>query len=345
MNQRTVFGVMPDGREVQCIRLTDGACACEVLTFGAALRSLVVPDIDGRPTDIVLGFDRIKDYIAHDAHFGGTVGRFANRIARGSFALNGEAYDLPCNDGSNHLHGGPEGFDRRLWTVEAVAANAVTLVLHSPDGDMGYPGNMDVRVTYMLLDCALSIRYDAQSDRDTLCSLTNHAFFNLAGHDSGDVLHHWLRLDASAYTPTNAELIPTGEAAPVKDTPLDFTRPTRIGARICEPFEALLLAGGYDHNYVIDRSDCAAAWSEDTGIRLRLSTDRPGVQLYTGNFLGNTPSGKGDARYPKHGGFCLETQAFPDAANHPAFPSAVLKAGERFSSTTTYAFDTIGRER
>ena len=345
MDQRTIFGFMPDGREVQCIRLIDGACVCEVLTYGAALRSLVVPDREGRPTDIVLGFDRIGDYIAHDAHFGGTVGRFANRIARGKFTLNGEEYTLPCNDGPNHLHGGPDGFDRVLWTVEAVAANAVTLVLQSPDGDMGYPGKMDVRVSYTLHDSALSIHYEAQSDRDTLCSLTNHAYFNLAGHDSGDVLHQWLQMDASAYTPTNAELIPTGEVVPVADTPLDFTRPTRIGARICEPFEALLLAGGYDHNYVIDCSDCAAAWSEDTGIRLRLSTDRPGVQLYTGNFLGNTPSGKGDARYPKHGGFCLETQAFPDAANHPAFPSAVLKAGERFSSTTTYAFDTIGRER
>ena len=345
MEQIRPFGALSDGREVCAVTLRSGALACEVLSFGAALRSLIMPDRTGRPTDVVLGFDRIEEYLAHDAHMGGTIGRFANRIARGAFVLNGETVRLPCNDGENHLHGGPDGFDRVLWTVCDVRADSVKLTLHSPDGDMGYPGDLEISVTYTLRPDCLTIRYEAVSDRDTLCSLTNHSYFNLGGHDSGDVLHQMLCLRASAYTPSDAGLIPTGELAPVAGTPLDFNVPTPIGARIGSNHPALRLAGGYDHNYAIDRTDCAAAWSDETGIMLRVETDRPGMQLYTGNFLGSTPPGKGGARYPKHGGFCLETQAFPDAPNHPQFPSAVLKAGERFASTTTYSFDTIGKER
>ena len=344
MDQTRNFGVLPDGREVSCIRLADGALSCEVLTWGATLRSLVVPDRNGKPTDIVLGFDRIEDYIMHDAHFGGTIGRFANRIAGGAFSLCGEDYRLPCNDGDNHLHGGPDGFDRVLWTIERLDRNAVTLFYRSPDGEMGYPGTMDVRVTYALSGGSLAIHYDAVSDRDTLCSLTNHAYWNLAGHDSGNVLRQVLQLDASSYTPTDAALIPTGEIAPVSGTPMDFSVPTPIGARIRQAYKALELAGGYDHNYIPDRPDCARAWSDDTGITLFLTTDRPGVQLYTGNFLGSTPPGKGGARYPQFGGFCLETQAFPDAPHHTAFPSAVLRAGERFESTTNCTFGIIGKE-
>ena len=342
MDQTRVFGYLPDGTEILAVQLSSGAVSCEILTYGAALRTMLVPDRSGAATDIVLGFDRIEDYIAHDAHFGGTVGRFANRIRRGGFTLNGVSYSLPCNDGENHLHGGPLGFDRLVWQIERLEPELVTLSLHSPDGDMGYPGAMDVRVTYTLRDAALRIRYEAVSDRDTLCSLTNHTYWNLGGHDSGNVLGHFLRLDASRYTPSDASLLPDGTLAPVSGTPLDFTMPTAIGARIHAPFEALRLAGGYDHNYVIDRPDCALAWSEETGITLALETDRPGVQLYTGNFLGNTPAGKCGARYPKHGGFCLETQAFPDAPNQGGFPSAVLRAGARFESVTTYRFGVKG---
>lgn len=344
MEQIRPFGAVPDGAQVDRILLRDGAQTCEIITYGAALRSLQVPDRNGAPTDIVLGFDRLEDYIAHDAHFGGTVGRFANRIAGGVFSLNGKSWHLPKNDGENHLHGGPDGFDRRIWSVEQLTERAVTLCLHSPDGDMGYPGTMEARVTYTLQDGALSIRYAAVSDRDTLCSLTNHAYFNLNGHDSGDVLRHMLRLRASHYTLSDASLIPTGEIAAVSGTPMDFTQPTAIGARIHDAFEALRQAGGYDHNYVVDEAVCAEAWSDESGICMTVTTDRPGVQLYTGNFLGGTPLGKDGAQYPKHGGFCLETQAFPDAPNHPTFPSAVLRAGERFESTTIYRFGTVGKE-
>lgn len=345
MEQTRLFGVLPEGREVHCVALREGEISCEVITYGAALRRLLVPDSAGRPTDIVLGFDRVEDYIAHDAHFGGTVGRFANRIAHGAFSLNGVEYRLACNDGENHLHGGPGGFDRLVWTVEHLDVNAVTLCLHSPDGDMGYPGNLDVRVTYTLSGGSLVIHYEAVSDRDTLCSLTNHAYWNLGGHDSGDVLRQMLQMSASRYTLTDGALIPTGQVSEIRGTPMDFSVPTPIGARIHEPFDALRLAGGYDHNYIPDTSACARAWSEETGITLSLTTDRPGVQLYTGNFLGNTPPGKGGARYPKFGGFCLETQAFPDAPHHENFPSAVLRAGERFESTTTYSFGILKKER
>ena len=344
MEQIRPFGVTPDGEPVDCVLLRDGETSCEVLTYGATLRSLLVPDRDGRPTDVVLGFDNIEHYIAHDAHFGGTIGRFANRIAHGRFFINGVEYSLPLNDGENHLHGGPGGFDRVVWTVERLTEQSVTLFRRSPDGEMGYPGNLDVRVTYTLTDGGLAISYDAVSDRDTLCSLTNHAYFNLSGHDSGDVLRQMLQMDASYYTPTDASLIPTGEVAAVAATPMDFAEPTAIGARILQAFPALETAGGYDHNYVPDRPRCARAWSRRTGISVTLTTDRPGVQLYTGNFLGNTPPGKGGARYPKHGGFCLETQAFPDAPNHADFPSAVLRAGELFQSTTSYTFGILEKE-
>ena len=338
MRQIRPFGALPDGRAVQCVTLRDGALTCEVITYGAALRTLLVPDCDGRPTDIVLGFDRLADYIAHDAHFGGTVGRFANRIARGTFCLNGVEYTLPINDGENHIHGGPEGFDRVLWDVERCTESAVALRYHSPDGEMGYPGSMDVRVTYALSDGSLTIRYEAVSDRDTLCNLTNHSYFNLSGHDSGDVLHHTLRMDASYYTPTDAALIPTGELASVAATPMDFSEPTTFGARIRQAFPALETAGGYDHNYVLDKPRFATVWSRVTGITLTAETDLPGVQLYTGNFLGGTPPGKGGAHYPKHGGFCLETQLCPEAPHHADFPSAVLRAGAAFSSATKYTF-------
>ena len=343
MKQPHVFGRLPDGTEVLAVGICSGAFSCEILTYGAALRTMIVPDRNGKPTDIVLGFDRLEDYLAHDAHFGGTIGRFANRIRGGRFTLGGVSYTLPCNDGGNHLHGGPMGFDRVPWEIERLEEHAVALSLHSADGDMGYPGAMDVRVTYSLQDASLAIRYDAVCDRDTLCSLTNHAYWNLSGHDAGDVLGQFLRLDAAQYTPSDPSLLPTGALAPVAGTPMDFTAPMPIGARIDSGFEALRLAGGYDHNYVIDRPDFAQACSAETGISLAVTTDRPGVQLYTGNFLGHTPSGKGGARYPKYGGFCLETQAFPDAPNQSAFPSAVLHAGERFESITTYRFGVMGK--
>lgn len=344
MNRPRVFGRLPDGTEILAVSICSGTISCEILTYGAALRTMIVPDRDGKLTDIVLGFDRLEDYAAHDAHFGGTIGRFANRIRGGCFSLGGAVYALPCNDGENHLHGGPMGFDRVPWEIERLEDHAVTLSLRSPDGDMGYPGAMDVRVTYSLQDASLVIRYEAVSNQDTLCSLTNHTYWNLSGHDAGSVLGQFLRLDASQFTPSDASLLPTGALARVAGTPMDFTVPTPIGARIDAEFEALRLAGGYDHNYVIDRPDFALAWSEESGITLAAATDCPGVQLYTGNFLGNTPLGKGGARYPKHGGFCLETQAFPDAPNQSAFPSAVLRAGERFESTTTYRFGVRRKE-
>ena len=336
MDQTRNFGVLPDGREVSCIRLADGALSCEVLTWGATLRSLVVPDRNGKPTDIVLGFDRIEDYIMHDAHFGGTIGRFANRIAGGAFSLCGEDYRLPCNDGDNHLHGGPDGFDRVLWTIERLDRNAVTLFYRSPDGEMGYPGTMDVRVTYALSGGSLSIHYDAVSDRDTLCSLTNHAYWNLAGHDSGNVLRQVLQLDASSYTPTDAALIPTGEIAPVSGTPMDFSVPTPIGARIRQGLtlyktdvtdgKSIMQITIFNNKYLAEKLEAGEEY---------LFFGRVGGSLWKKEM--NTP-------LAEKAGNSERIRLDSYAPHHTAFPSAVLRAGERFESTTSCTFGIIGKE-
>ena len=338
-----LFGRLPDGRAVRQFTLTGGRISCDVLDYGATLRALRVPDRGGRLRDVVLGFDRMEDYLSQDSHHGATIGRFANRIGGAGFRLDGKDYPLAANDGRNHLHGGVYGFDRQLWTVTDASESGVTFSLLSPDGQEGYPGSLRVTVRYALDEGALTLEYRAETDKPTLCSLTNHAYFNLNGHADGEVLGHTVQIRADCYTPSDAGAIPTGEILPVDGTPMDLRRETPIGAQIDADFSQLQQAGGYDHNWVPNGSglrEVAAARGERSGIRMRVFSTQPGLQFYTGNYLGGDPAGKGGAVYRRRCGFCLETQAFPDAPNKPQFPSAALRPGETYRQTTVYRFDT-----
>ena len=344
MPASTPFGVMPDGTAVELYTLRSGALACGVITFGGSLQSLRVPDRTGRPVDVLLGFDTLEPYRTHGKSLGALVGRYANRIGGASFTLNGKSYPLAANDhGVNHLHGGLTGYNQRVWTVEDAGEDHLTLSLFSPDGEEGYPGNLTVHVTYTLTAEGLTIGYRAECDQDTVCSLTNHAYFNLSGHDSGPVLDQTIQLLADRYTPTDPLSIPTGEIAPVEGTPMDLRRPTPIGARIGEAFPQLLQAGGYDHNWIPDGEPgslrpIARASSPASGISMEVLSTLPGVQFYTGNYLDGCPAGKGGAAYAKRWGFCLETQFYPDTPNHENFPSCVLRAGQVFDHTASFRF-------
>lgn len=345
---RMIFGHMPDGTAVEQLTLRDGAFACEVLTYGGAVRAITVPDRTGAPVDVALGFDRLEDYRTHDKYIGALVGRYANRIGGARFTLNGSEYVLAANNGPNALHGGRIGFNAQVWTVEARTDRSVTLSLFSPDGQEGYPGDLTVRVTYTLRGGALEIDYWAQCRQDTICSLTNHTYFNLSGHQSGPVSGQYIKLMAGRYTPADAGSIPTGEIAAVDGTPMDLRTAQPIGAHIDDPFEQLTLAGGYDHNWLVDGWDgtlrpAARAWSPDTGILLEAFTTLPGVQFYAGNFLDGCPAGKGGAPYANRWGFCLEAQYFPDSPNQPDFPSTVLRAGAEYRARTVYRFGTLDR--
>lgn len=340
---RCPFGTTPSGEQVEQLTLSNGILTCRLLTFGATLRSLVVPDKDGRPVDVILGYDTLEEYRTQDGYLGAVVGRFANRIAGGRFTLNGREYTLAVNNGPNHLHGGLVGFSYQVWAVEELTADRAVLSLVSPDGQEGYPGTLRVRVTYRLEGSALSIRYEAETDRDTPCNLTNHSYFNLAGQGSGPVLDQEIALHASQYTPADGTSIPLGVLEPVSGTPMDLTRPTPIGAHLDEPFPQLELGHGYDHNFVIDGPMGQlrpAAWARcaATGIVMETETTLPGVQFYTANFLETGRKGKGDAVYGPRHAFCLETQFFPDSPNQPGFPSCILRAGGRYDHTTCYRF-------
>ena len=312
------------------IELHNGHLSCTILPFGATLQSLRVPDREGARRDVVLGYDSPSDYAERDGYLGATVGRFANRIAGAGFRLNGRDYPLYANDGANHLHGGRVGFSHRDWTVEEAPGDCAVLTLFSSDGDEGYPGNLRVQVTYALEGTALRIRYKAESDADTLCSLTNHSYFNLCG--CGSVAEQELMLCADSYTPVDETLIPTGAIAPVAGTALDFRTLRPIGS-------------GYDHNFVLRSAPgalrpAAKARCAASGITMTVSTTMPGLQLYTAGFLSERP-GKGGSVYRPGYGFCLETQFFPDSPNKPDFPSCVLQKGEEYNKTTIYKFDII----
>ncbi len=340
------FGTMPDGAAVEQYTLRAGALCCEVLTYGGALRSLRVPDRNGNSVDILLGFDTLEDYRRQDKYIGALIGRFANRIGGGRFTLNGTEYHLAVNDGPNHLHGGSVGFDKRVWTVEEAGEDRLTLTLFSPDGEENYPGNLSARVTYALTAEGLSIDYQAETDKDTLCSLTNHAYFNLAGHASGPVLDQRIQLFAGRYTPTDSDSIPTGAIDPVEGTPMDLRELTAIGEHIDDGFQQLAFAGGYDHNWVLDGESgvlrpAARAVCPANGVAMEVLTTLPGIQFYSGNYLDGCPAGKGGAPYAKRWAFCLETQFFPDAPNHGEFPPAVLRAGETFRHRTEFRFGIV----
>lgn len=337
------FGTLPDGRQVELITLRKGKLTCELLTYGGALRSLTVPDRAGREVDVLLGLPTLEDYLVQDKFLGALIGRYANRIGGSRFVLNGKEYPLRANDGKNHLHGGPVGFDKQVWTVAEGETDFVTLTLHSPDGQEGYPGDLDVSVTYRLTEDGITLDYRARSSADTLCNLTNHAYFNLSGHQSGPVTGQGIQIYAQSYTPTDAGSIPTGEIAPVEGTPMDLRFGRAIGERVDEDFDQLTMAGGYDHNYVVDGPagvlrPAARAWSQDTGITMEVLTTQPGIQFYSGNYLDGCPAGKGGAPYAKRWAFCLETQVFPDAPNQPQFPSALQAKGEEYHHTTVYRF-------
>jgi aldose 1-epimerase len=344
-----------DGRVVERHTLANRqGMSLSILTYGGIIQKLVVPDRHGRPGNVALGFDNLNDYVEKSPYFGAIVGRYANRIAGGRFTLNGTEFQVPVNNGPNSLHGGRKGFDRQVWTAlirDNAGIPGLVLSLLSPDGDEGYPGNLVVTVTYSLSpDNVLSIAYEATTDAPTAVNLSNHSYFNLAGEGSGDILRHALQLHASRYTPVGETLIPTGEIAPVAGTPFDFTEARVIGERIGQAGDPqLAIAGGYDHNFVIDRDaaeptamvQIARVIDPASGRVLDVATDQPGVQFYTGNFLDGTFAGTSGRVYERRSGFCLETQHFPDSPNQPGFPSTVLQPGDVFRSVTTFTFGVL----
>lgn len=344
------FGRLPGGEQVDQITLDNGWLRCRIITYGGAVRALEVPDKNGKPVDVALGFDALEDYTAQDKYMGALVGRYANRIGGARFTLHDKEYVLCANDGANSLHGGKVGFDKRVWAVDEVKEDAVILSLTSPDGEEGYPGNLEVRVTYQLFQDTLRILYWAKCDQDTVFNPTNHTYFNLSGHASGSVERQLIRLFCDHYTPIGPGLIPVKvkdggwdkmPAASVEGTPMDLRKAQPIGARIRDDFDQLTLAGGYDHNWVfhpLKGLPAAMAFAPDTGIAMSVHTGMPGIQFYAGNFLGGCPAGKGGAAYGDRCGFCLETQFFPDTPNRPDFPSCMLQAGVEFHSWTSYRF-------
>ncbi|MBD2724646.1 aldose epimerase family protein [Hymenobacter armeniacus] len=340
------FGKTTDGTEVQLFTLANASGVKATITnYGGILTSLLVPDKDGKLGDVILGFDNVSGYQSPEyqkagPYFGALIGRYGNRIKGGKFTLDGKEYTLAKNNGPNSLHGGLKGFDKVIWQAEpASSADGQSLKLSyvSKDGEEGYPGNLNVTVVYTLTnDNALRIDYTATTDKATPINLTNHAYFNL-NHGAGkDILGHEVTLPADRYTVVDATLIPTGELRPVKGTPFDFTTPHAIGERIAQ------VPGGYDHNWVLNTATgshaAATVYEPTTGRTLEVTTDEPGIQFYTGNFLDGTLKGKGGTVYGKHAGFCLETQHFPDSPNQPKFPNTILKPGETYHTVSTYKF-------
>jgi aldose 1-epimerase len=346
--KREAFGKMPDGTTVEAFTLTNAAgMEVRAITYGGIITSIRVPDRDGRFDDVVLGYGNLDGYIKNNApYFGAIVGRYANRIAKASFTIDGKTHPLAANNGPNHLHGGNKGFDKVVWQGEGFQDNlGVGIVLRytSPDGEEGYPGTLNVRVIYTLTDRnEFSVDYRATSDKATPVNLAQHTYFNLSG-GRRDVLDHELTIDADRYTPVDPTLIPTGTLSPVAGTPFDFLKAVRIGARIGSDDEQLRRGRGYDHNFVLNRTvdglvHAARVREAMTGRVLDVSTTEPGVQFYTGNFLDGTITGKSGTVYLQRFGFCLETQHFPDSPNQPDFPSTILRPGEEYRSQTIFAF-------
>ena len=333
------FGALADGTAVTAFRISRGAMSAVLLDYGATLQSLVVPGRTGA-VDVVLGYESAGEYERREGNTGGTVGRYANRIGGGEFELNGRRYVLARNSGPNHLHGGLRGFDRRMWSAEA-GADHVRFSRLSPDGEEGYPGNLHVAVTYTLTERGLRIAYDAVSDADTVISLTNHSYFNLAGHDqTGRAMEQLLTIPGRFFNPDDAENIPTGELRSVAGTPMDFRAPKPIGQDIGADYEPLKLQGGYDHNWEVFCNPCATLSDPVSGRSMSVCTDCPGIQLYAGNFLDET--GKGGVHYGKRSGVALETQFYPDSLHHPGWPQPITRAGETYRSETVYRFSWDG---
>jgi len=340
--ERTNFGQTKDGQQVELFTLTNkNGLVAKVTNYGGIVTELHVPDKNGQNGNVVLGFATLDKYVAGHPFFGTITGRVANRIGKGTFTLDGKQYKLETNNGPNHLHGGNNGFDKKVWQPEPRETKngpALRLSYLSPDGDAGYPGNLNTTVTYTLTnDNELKIDYQATTDKPTIVNLTNHSYFNLAGDGNGTVLDHELMINADRYTVFDKTQIPTGEIKSVKGTPLDFTKATPIGQRIKE------VEGGYDHNYVLNGKTgemklCARVRDPQSGRVMEIRTTEPGVQLYTANGLDGKITGVSGKPYPKYGAFCLETQHYPDSINHPEFPSVVLRPGETYKTTTVHKF-------
>jgi aldose 1-epimerase len=349
MVKKEAFGTMPDGKAVELYTLTNThGIAVQVMTYGGIIVSLKTPDKSGHSADITLGFDTLADYLAKNPFFGALVGRYGNRIGNARFTIDGKEYSLAKNDGPNSLHGGLKGFDKVLWQAESFQKSGevgVILKHTSPDGDEDFPGTLHVTVTYTLNDKnEFSLDYHATTDKATPVNLTNHTYFNLGGEGSGSILGEELMLNADHFTPVDKNLIPLGQIASVKGTPLDFTKPTAIGARINDKYEQLALGMGYDHNFVINRTGpglvlAARVYDPKTGRVLEVDTTEPGVQLYTANHL-NHLRGRNGHIYNARDAFCLETQHYPDSPNQPNFPSTILRPGQVYHSTTVWKFAT-----
>ncbi|MFH1945453.1 MAG: aldose epimerase family protein [Acidobacteriota bacterium] len=343
--QKEAFGRLEDGTTVDIFTLTNpNGLRARLMTYGATLVSLEVPDKEGQLGDIVLGMDTIEGYIQSSPYFGCIVGRYGNRIAKGKFRLDGEEYTLAVNNNENHLHGGVRGFDKVVWNAEEVWSGddiGIRFAYTSPDGEEGYPGNLTVTVIYTLTaNDELKIDYEAETDKATPVNLTHHSYFNLAGQGRGDILRHKLKIYADSFTPVDGGLIPTGEIKAVAGTPWDFNIPHDIGKEITK------VAGGYDHNYVLNKeegdelSPAAEVYEPTTGRVMEILTTEPGIQFYSGNFLNGAIIGKSGKVYFQHFGFCLETQHFPDSPNKPEFPSTILRPGETYKTQTIHKFST-----
>ncbi len=343
---KQAFGKTADGIPVDLYTLTNtNGVEATITNYGGIVVSFMAPDRNGKLEDVVLGYDTLQEYINNNPYFGAIIGRYGNRIAHGTFTLDGVEYTLVQNNGENHLHGGIKGFDKIVWQAEPFKDNdgvGIKLTYLSKDGEEGYPGNLSVTVVYILTNNnELKIDYTATTDKVTVVNLTNHSYFNLAG--SGDILEHELMINADWFTPVDEGLIPIGELRSVTGTPMDFTQPTAIGARIEQDTEQLRFGGGYDHNWVLNSGDgsltlAGSVYEPTTGRILEVHTTEPGLQFYSGNFLDGTNTGKGGNVYEHRYGFCLETQHFPDSPNKPNFPSTVLNPDEKYATTTIYKF-------
>ena len=328
-----LFGEV-NNKPVYLIKLNNGHIEAEFISLGATIRALRVPDRSGNMVDVCLGYDTAEEYMTNDGYIGATVGRNANRISGSKFSINGKEYKLNANEGENQLHGGIEGFSHKCWNFSCTE-NSVTFSIESPDGDEGYPGNLKAAATFSLVNSTLRIDYSASCDKDTIVNLTNHAYFNLSGQGSGAINKQLLTLGAESYTPCRDGNIPTGEFAPIINTPLDFSKENSLD------FALTSLSGtsteGIDHNFVLSSSPAATLHSEETGIELSCKTSLEGLQVYTSGFL-TKRNGKDGAIYGKHHGICLETQHFPDAINNPHFPSPIIRVGEEYKEWTEYSF-------
>lgn len=332
------FGTMPSGEQASLYTISCGGVTASITDCGAALMALTVPDSMGNLEDVVLGYDCAEDCLKGSSYIGATVGRNANRVKGSAFSLGGRVYPLTPNEGNNNLHSGPDAYHLRLWRAVSHREDSIRFLLHSPSGDQGFPGSADISVTYCLdARGGLHITYDAVCDQDTVFNLTNHSYFNLAGHNHPEkAIGQLLTLPARFFTPADEESIPTGEMRPVSGTPMDFRTPKPIGQDMEEDYDALHSQHGYDHNFEVFCNPCAVLQDPESGRTMTVSTDCPGLQFYAGNFLSDR--GKGGVFYGKHSGVALETQFYPDALHHPDWKQPVVKAGNRYHSETVYRF-------